>query len=85
MARNTADKVLENKLRLIAKRRGLFLSKSRRRDPFALDFGYELRDAQQHVIETACSLTRIENLLALGRTGRKRLTVEGWRHIILGK
>ena len=40
------DKVRENRLRRIAERRGLKLSRSRRRDPDALDYGlYALIDA----------------------------------------
>ena len=33
------EKVRENRLRQVAKRRGYELSKSRRRDPLAVDFG----------------------------------------------
>lgn len=39
MTSNTTDKVRENRLRRTAKRQGLRLEKSRRRDPRALDFG----------------------------------------------
>jgi hypothetical protein len=40
-----SDKVRENRLRATAERRGLTLTRSRRRDPFALDFGlYWLRE-----------------------------------------
>ena len=34
-----SEKVKENRLREVAKRRGYTLSKSRRRDPLAVDFG----------------------------------------------
>ena len=34
-----SEKVRENRLRAMAKRRGRELSKSRRRDPYALDYG----------------------------------------------
>jgi hypothetical protein len=34
------DKVLENRLRRVAARRGLTLEKSRRRDKHAIDYGY---------------------------------------------
>jgi hypothetical protein len=34
-----SEKVRENRLREVAKRRGYELSKSRRRDPLAVDFG----------------------------------------------
>jgi hypothetical protein len=41
-----AEKVRENRLRRMAQRQGLTLSRSRRRDPRALDFGlYWLADA----------------------------------------
>lgn len=33
------EKVRENRLREVAKRRGFTMSKSRRRDPLAVDFG----------------------------------------------
>jgi hypothetical protein len=40
-----ADKVTENRIRRMAQRQGLQLTKSRRRDPLALDFGrYRLLD-----------------------------------------
>jgi hypothetical protein len=40
------NKVYENRLRRIAERRGFLLRKSRRRDPLALDYGYQLVDAR---------------------------------------
>lgn len=41
-----AEKVRENRLRRMAQRQGLTLTRSRRRDPRALDFGlYWLTDA----------------------------------------
>src|SRR5207247_1930460 len=36
---DSSDKVRENRLRRVAERRGWTLSKSRRRDPLALDYG----------------------------------------------
>jgi hypothetical protein len=36
----TEEKVRENRLRRVAARRGMRLVKSRRRDPYALDFGH---------------------------------------------
>ncbi len=36
---STQEKVRENRLRRVAERRGFTMSKSRRRDPEALDFG----------------------------------------------
>lgn len=45
------DKVLENRLRRIAARRGYRLEKSRRRDPQAVDFGgYMLMDADSYTV-----------------------------------
>jgi hypothetical protein len=45
------DKVLENKLRRMASRRGWRLEKSRRRDPNALDYGgYMLVDAYRNIV-----------------------------------
>jgi hypothetical protein len=42
----STEKVLENRLRRAAKRQGLLLEKSRRRDPKAIDHGlYALLDA----------------------------------------
>lgn len=42
-----AEKVRENRLRRMAERQGLTLTRSRRRDPRALDFGlYWLTDAK---------------------------------------
>lgn len=47
----TAEKVLENRLRRIAERRGLQLLKSRRRDPGAIDFrGFMLVDASTNTV-----------------------------------
>lgn len=43
--RPTEERVRENRLRRVAERRGLKLTRSRRRDPKALDFGlYWLTD-----------------------------------------
>lgn len=39
MVANETDKIRENRLRRKAKRQGFLLVKSRRRDPYALDFG----------------------------------------------
>ena len=52
MASSTSEKVRENRLRRMAERQGLVLSKSRRRDPHALDYGeYYLADADtNHLI-----------------------------------
>src|SRR5262249_38653901 len=69
----TEDKVLENKLRRIAARRGLRLEKSRRRDPNALGYGgYMLVDAYNNTVvagatnhEYDCTLADIEKELSL--------------------
>jgi hypothetical protein len=45
------DKVRENRLRRMAERQGLSLSKSRRRDPHAIDFGgYMLVDTSTNTV-----------------------------------
>jgi hypothetical protein len=57
-------KVLENRIRRVAARRGFMLTKSRRRDPRALDFGqYTLTDqhGKSHVFAT---LAEVERALA---------------------
>jgi len=46
MAVDVEFKRREVRLRETAKRRGLLLSKSRRRDPRALDYGYQLTDSE---------------------------------------
>ncbi|MBA3584720.1 MAG: hypothetical protein H0W36_09390 [Gemmatimonadetes bacterium] len=47
----TEDKVHENRLRRMAERQGLFLKKSRRRDPRSLDYGrYMLVDSFTNTI-----------------------------------
>jgi hypothetical protein len=46
-----ADKIQENRVRRMAGRQGLLLSKSRRRDPLALDFGgYMLVDSRSNAV-----------------------------------
>lgn len=56
----TDPKVRENRLRRMAKRQGLELVKSRRRDPRALDFGaYQLVGAS----EVGATLDEIEEYL----------------------
>jgi hypothetical protein len=48
---NTKKKVRENRLRRIADRQGLKLSKSRRRDPRAVDYGgYMLTDQRSGMV-----------------------------------
>jgi hypothetical protein len=49
MSSSTNEKVRENRLRRMAERQGLRLVKSRRRDPFARDFGvYWVVDPELH-------------------------------------
>ncbi len=65
------EKVRENRLRRVAKRRGLRLTKSSRRDPRALDFGgWMLVDIYQNVVvagadvhEYSMSLEDVEEFL----------------------
>ncbi|WP_257541020.1 hypothetical protein [Sphingobium sp. CFD-1] len=65
------EKVRENRLRRIAERRGMILSKSRRRDPKAIDYGgYMLIDATSNAaimgsdsFAFSASLDDIENWL----------------------
>lgn len=63
----TLQKVRENRLRRMAERRGLILTKSRRRDTLASDYGtWTLRTAQGEVITTESgddALDRIEQAL----------------------
>lgn len=51
------DKIRENRLRMVARRRGLVLVKSRRRDLKAVDFGtYMLLDPSNNDVIVASSL-----------------------------
>ncbi len=60
-----AEKVREIRLRRMAERQGLTLSRSRRRDPRALDFGkYWLRKGDQLVTaEDGISMDEVEAYL----------------------
>ena len=52
MATTTADKIRENRLRKAAKRQGYEVTKSRRRDPRAVDYGgYMIVDPHTNSIE----------------------------------
>ena len=70
---NAEDKVLENRLRRVATRRGLRLEKSRRRDKNAIDYGgYMLVDAYSNTVVAGasnyaydCTLADIERELSL--------------------
>lgn len=70
---DTAEKVRENRLRRVAARRGLTLTKSRRRDEGALDFGvyWFLDDRDRHVgSEQGYDLDGVERFLSTYRAGR---------------
>lgn len=60
---DTAYKTRENRLRRVAERQGLAFSKSRRRDPRAVDYGhyYLHRDGVQ--ILDAANLDEVEEFL----------------------
>lgn len=62
---DSAEKVREIRLRRMAERQGLTLSRSRRRDPRALDFGkYWLRKGDQLVTaEDGISMDEVEAYL----------------------
>ena len=54
----TQDELGENRVRRMAERRGLRITRSRRRDPNASDYGrYLLRDANTRVIVAGTSST----------------------------
>jgi hypothetical protein len=56
MVSSMPEKVRENRLRATAERRGLRLSKSRRRDPLAVDFGvYWLTDPTTERVVAECN------------------------------
>jgi len=66
MATSPSEKVRENRLRRAAERQGLALSKSRRRDPRALDYGtYTLTDlaTREIVSDKKSDLDDIERYL----------------------
>lgn len=64
----TDEKVRENRLRNTARRRGWELSKSRRRDPLATDFGvWSILDAKGKVVEECRDLDCIETFLGAGQ------------------
>lgn len=65
-------KVFENRLRAAAKRQGLRLEKSRRRDPRALDYGsYWLIDgpAPQYADDGTCCNWRSRTMVGSGEYG----------------
>lgn len=66
---NIALKIIENRLRNVAKRRRLTLIKSRRRDPMAFDFGtYTLVDRYGRALASdVLHLADVERYLAEAR------------------
>lgn len=59
------DKARENRLRRAAARQGLTLTKSRRRDPRALDYGkYSLINLNTMASQTDLTLDAVEELLS---------------------
>jgi hypothetical protein len=64
------EKVRENRIRRAAERQGLALSKSRRRDPRALDYGvYRLRDGRGGVVLETTDPGEVEAYLRGERNG----------------
>lgn len=63
MASSTDVKVLENRLRRAAGRQGMTLSKTRRRDPRALDFGHYYLDRDGVRVLDAPDLGDVEAFL----------------------
>ena len=68
-----SDRIRENRLRRMAARQGYVLSKSRRRDPRAVDYGgYFLADANTSHLETSehgMDLDEVETFLTDDRDG----------------
>jgi hypothetical protein len=66
-----SEKVTENRLRRMAERQGLVLTKSRRRDPRALDYGkYWIAEARSNALispETGMDLDGVERFLTEDR------------------
>jgi hypothetical protein len=64
-----SERVRENRLRRVAERRGFVLSRSRRRDPLAVDYGtYTLfRKADGHPVGLALVIDEVEALLVTSR------------------
>ena len=67
------SKVYENRLRRMARRQGLILKKSRRRDPLATDYGkFQLIDEDNRVVHTPgldwLDIEQVEDWL----TGKRR-------------
>ena len=64
-AKATAERVRENRVRRMAERQGLALRKSRRRDPYAIDYGtYWLIDPSMNAVTHECgNLDEVEEWL----------------------
>jgi hypothetical protein len=62
----TSEKVRENRLRRVALRRGWTLTKSRRRDPLAVDFGQWRLQAEGKKTKTFTNLDGVEAFLEGG-------------------
>jgi hypothetical protein len=63
----TSEKVRENRLRRVAGRRGWTLTKSRRRDPLAVDFGQWRLQAPGKKDRVFPDLDAVESFLEGGR------------------
>jgi hypothetical protein len=72
MAMSSDEKVRENRLRRMADRQGLKLTRSRRRDPRAIDYGlYWLTDIRTNTLissEAGLDIDAVERLLTGDRT-----------------
>jgi hypothetical protein len=72
MGGDQAEKVRENRLRRMAARQGLKLTRSRRRDPRALDYGlYWLTDTRTNALvspEAGLDIDATERFLTTDRT-----------------
>ena len=66
----TSEKVRENRVRRVAGRRGWTLSKSRRRDPLAVDFGTWTVTGPGRKAKTFPDLDAVEAFLNLPISGR---------------
>jgi hypothetical protein len=66
----TSEKVRENRLRRVAGRRGWTLSKSRRRDPLAVDFGTWTLTGPGRKARTFPDLDAVEAFLNMPIPGR---------------
>lgn len=58
-----SDKTRTTRLRRMAERQGVSISRSRRRDPLALDFGWTLDDPRAGVHRTGLTTDQVEAYL----------------------